>query len=1165
MSQVKEVKFNKFIIDMEKNNEVVLSFTDSNGEEEKIDIGKYVSINLNEDMVDIKIKDSEKWIKSTLNTYSKSLLFLVKNLEVKAILKNLFEKEENAEKEYFVVESRQNALVGEKISKLDVQLNILNELEAQKEMSKSTQKNNLKVYETPTNMFDIVFSLMERIQIRDNFLSNKAIAYKSELISKLSRKIESSLDNKARTKELKELISVFKNKNSTGIFLKVFESFSSEAKKHRYEVEENENYLKIRDYILDTDKETVDRIKLLSESEHPYTLLDDKELTFFPRIPIMDFQAGSGKAILESASKASFPFQLQGLEFRSIENLGLDSDNLDSRYNVESGRNFNIYKNDLENAFSNGKNFKAIINTPIYLNPPYNADNQIAKESVEILADKQLVFGLFPTSMKNFLAERLDGYIFEVNKELTGYKDKEVPEKLLFVVGRRHEDALITADKDNLFVSRQKHTFLRNIGSNTISGAIKEIEKEINLNSAKFPFAQYISSVNEYFKLDESRVDLLMRTVRENVQKTDNFVKNSSVFFEALEGNSEYIRNQFGSENMLLKEKVFPDVQFYEKDGKTEYHKFYDVVSNQGLLVAYRDNYPEILKLIQNIAKKESITLPMNESFTSLYDLSNPHKPTIKDKKVSENIGLMKNYYLPSSFDLSKKENKENLLLILEDIHTSKNATFDAGVRSALKNIISKASRLVTKLETNIRDERSVLKDELFVFIDSDGVNIGKLNVSKTDFYKSLESLNFFNIDDYVELAVLKDDKKEIVMENFLKHIKNCIHLLDKYNKTTNCEERTFKYLNEAMALKKQLKENVINESEYAKSYNSLFIKFADEFNVFNYFNSFINYDSKLVGKFDSFFLKNEYLLDIKPSDRKNIANDIYGLYSESPLNFFEYKRVATEEKIGEIVNDVMREKNLPLLNEKQLKLMKIDIFNNLSQDFIRRKSIFEAGIRLSRLIVMNYGYATIKKSISAKKGIELSYSKLYDELFDNISLNTLGLMPHQHTTSERFLEISDETKLDMKAWEMRSGKTLGLAYGMYLLSLYNSEDAFMFLESKNVDDISLQILSHLPHLFVNSNFYLTESNINTAIVSSNKAYSHLPLAEYYTNIPSILKKYYVGRGDMTKDEIEVFGVEFEDLIKQVEEKDWDKNYILENYKDSKFLEVLNISCMKNA
>ena len=52
--------------------------------------------------------------------------------------------------------------------------------------------------------------------------------------------------------------------------------------------------------------------------------------------------------------------------------------------------------------------------------------------------------------------------------------------------------------------------------------------------------------------------------------------------------------------------------------------------------------------------------------------------------------------------------------------------------RNTLKEVIDRSSRLITKLETTIRGEKDVLKDKIFVAIDEDEIDIGKVTPSNT-------------------------------------------------------------------------------------------------------------------------------------------------------------------------------------------------------------------------------------------------------------------------------------------------------------------------------------------------------------------------------------------------------------------------------------------------
>lgn len=1167
-SNIKFVDFLEFFINMNNNNAVELEFKDEDGTIDNVDIGKYVQISFIDDGIDLKIKDSDKFIKSTLSTYSKSLLFLISNVEVKRVLKDFFNNKENEDKEVFVIRTNgENFIVGEKVSKLNIRMDILNELNKQKLMTETEKKENLKVYESPSNMFDIMFSLIQQSTLRNNFSPDIISNFKDKVKKDLENDFLKLKENEAEKKDLKDIkyiLDIVKGKGSIRHFTDVFDSLTNETRRHYLETLDDSIYKSLKKYILEKYSDTVNTIIELHSLEYPFNKL--KELNVkIPNIPFIDFQAGSGEGILTSATKRGFPLILQGTEFRNLENLGLDKETLDFRYQVETDKNFNIYKDAYKKAFDNHTLNKAISATPIYLNPPYNADNQIAKESIEILKGNQLVFGLFPTSMKNFLTEHIDGFIFEVSKELTGYTDDRVPEKLLFIVGKKYEEQILKEELANL-TTLKKHTFHRNIESKDISGAIKEIQKELALNNKILPLESTFKSMIDYHSVDESRGNIVFKTIKKNIGDLEEFILNSEKLFKAIDEKSEYIRNQFGSENMLLKAKVFPNIQFFKEDSNTEYNTFNEVITNHGLLVAYRDNYPEILNLIQKIAEKEGMELNIMESSTSLYDLDNPFKPLKKDKILTENIGLMKNYYLPSSFNISKEENKEHLLKILNKLYLDKtNSGMPLDLRNTLKDVIDKSSRLITKLESTIRNEQDVLKDEIFVAIDEDGIDIGKFQISKTDFYKAMQDLGYFDLNDYVELSEINKEQKNIIIENLLKHIENSIFLIAKYNNidSNTIEQDIIKNLLLNLKLSKLNSEDKINNISYAEQYNKTFVEFINKYNMQNYFNNFINFDKKLEIRFRENLYKSEFFAFVGKKDIEATVEKIFDLYKQSPLDFFEFKRDITEDWIENLINGLMSKNNLPIVGDKQINYLKIDVYNLLSQDFVKRKAIFEASTRLSKLMIMNYGYMKYKKISNKQKGNIIPNYVLYDEVFEKMSDTTLGLMSHQFKTSERFLGVCDDIKMDMKMWEMRAGKTLGFTFEAYLLSLYRKEDVHMLLESKNVDDISLQIMSHLPHLFMNSNFYVAKSNAKDSVVSNEMSYIHLVDGEYYPNIPNTLKPYYIGRGEMTKNELETFAYEFEKLMEKVEERKIDKAHILENYKDSKFLGILNICCMK--
>jgi len=1152
------VSFEKFVVNMDDNNNVYLRIANR----KDVKIGKNVDLKISEDKIDINVRKSKETISNNLRVFSKDILFLESNPNIKKALKNYFKTDGNSSKEVFVLDSFSTVYIGESISDMDLSLKALDEAQ-DIELTKNQQKEILKAYETPTNMYDVMFSLMEKGELH-NIIDKASKDILSEVKKDIAKVISERKKNKEDFSEYTNIQNILKNKNANTLISSSLIASYNSTQRMAIEADPNSHLFSVYSFLNDNYSELMEQWREIGSQTHPFTKIEEKYKEAIPTVPIIDLQAGSGKGILTSATNSSFPMQLQGTEFRKLSEMGIGSP--DERYNVLTNRNFLVYKNDYNHVFRNGSLHKAVVNTPVYLNPPYNSDNKIAMNSIEVLKQNQQFYGLFPTSMKSYIADNMSGHIFEVSRELTGYTDPKTPETFLFVVGTRYDEDYVDEIKANAgagllqYAQHKKHNFFKGISSTDVDGAVREMLVEINRNRQDFPYPAIVKSTFEYYKdKSGSRLTLIQDTLESAIAKTDDFLSNSKKIKELFDAKKDDIQREFGSENMLKKEKVFPNVQMFSEDGKMQRLSFFDVIGNQGLLVAYRDNYPEILDVIEKIAKSEEIELDILRSNTSLYNLENPYKPEQKDRKTTANIGLMKNYYLPSSFSLSEPKNKEHLLSIISDVFESNGRKLTQTERDDFSIILDHSDRMITKYEQKIKEGKKVLKEEVFVFVDEDGVDIAKLDVSKTDFYKSMEKLQHFDINDYIELAELSSEKKAKIMQNFMKHMENVIHLISDENKIPDIKKSIFGSMAEVQKLKKAFKNGEIAKDNLSREIDKVYIEFMRSNGIDSFFANRVNFDNNVHKKFGRELVKNVLLMDLKKKDRAELVGSVFEFYNQNPLDFFEYKRAETEEKL-----DAMFKEALGNVSEKDLKSFKIDIYNSLSQDFTRKKAVFEAGLRTSKMLISNYGFAKYKEAVLTKKGMDFSYSELYDELYKKIASNTLGLMSHQIESPERFLEISDEKKLDLMMWEMRAGKTLGFSHEMYLLSLYQEEDGYMFLESKNIDDISLQLLSHMPHVFASSNFYLTGSKVNKSLVNEDVAYHHLNMADFYPNLPSILQDNFVGRGEMQKGELKRFGYEFEELIERISENEMSKEEMMKKYSDSKFLDILNIGCMKN-
>lgn len=1148
---VEFVNFLEFIIDMDNKNIVYLKDDKGN----TYSISKYIDLDIKENNINLKVKDDKGFNRVNMRTYSNSTKFLTPNINVKEALKEFYNNKENIDKDVFVLEFSNKIVIGKITNELNVKFDIF-EGKEQDTLSETSKKEKLKAYETPTNLFDVMFGVIQKNALKTNYSEIIIKQIQKQIRNELEKKLIELKDssNKKEKQDIKYLYEAIKSKDGSSYVLDVFASMVDSARKHYLDTQNSDIYNKLKAYIMENYKDIADKYIQLHNEDFPFLKLEDYFGITPPKLPFIDFQAGSGAGILNSATQTGTNINLYGTEIRGEHNLKEESK--DPRYKVFTNIDFMLYSQAFTQSFKNQTLYNYYKNTPIWSNPPYTADNIIIKKSIDVLSNGQFMWGLFPVSEKNYLADNINGIFFEVSKELTGYTDDKVPNKMLFIIGNKTVEEL----NEDFSLTKRKINIFRNLHSTTVSEAIKEIQKVINENADKFKFGKTIKEVFDYHT-DSDRLELGIKVLKNNIDKLSEVINNQTILLEYMQNNKESILEQFGSEAMLLKTPIFPDTQYFNVDGKTQYLAFKDIIDNQGVLSSYRDNYPEILELIKKIAKNQNINLPIQDSPTSLYNLANPILPKEKDKIITKDIGLMKNYYLPSSFDLLTKENKEIAFKIIKNIYDSKKNILTKDIEVAIKDMLDKASKIVTKYETNIKNEKEILKNEVFVLIDYEQVDIGKLQISKTDFYSSMEELGYFSLDNYIELAQVNEEQKEIVMTNFLKDIENSMFVISEYNKMSldDMKKESVKLLAKILLLNKYRTENKILEKDYESKYNDLLIDFVNNNKIKDYFNQYLKFDKDLESKFfDN--IKNDVLFrDININDREKLAETIFKSYDKSSLDFFEFKREQTEEFLDNLINDVFKRANKEFLSEDELTMKKLDIFNFLSQDYIKRKAVFQASFRMAKLFAMCYSFTNLKKE---KQGLE--NKDLFDEVFKTTAINTFGLMPHQAEVGINFLGISDEKKVAQLFWEMRAGKSLASTFASYILSLYKSEDMYIFLESKNIDDILIQIMSHLPLVLINSNLLISKSNQNNSIASEKIINTYIKDGGFYPNLPNILKSYFVGRGDMTKNELKTFAYEFENLIDIVKEKQFTKDYILENYKDSKFLDVLNISCMKN-
>jgi hypothetical protein len=344
-----------------------------------------------------------------------------------------------------------------------------------------------------------------------------------------------------------------------------------------------------------------------------------------------------------------------------------------------------------------------------------------------------------------------------------------------------------------------------------------------------------------------------------------------------------------------------------------------------------------------------------------------------------------------------------------------------------------------------------------------------------------------------------------------------------------------------------------LSEDDGEKQKLTTYINFYKNTGIEKFFESNIDLEENISKITRKLTVKNALFKDASNESKKSLMNFIDRNFLKNPIDFYE------EHKL-DMISGMQAEVSKMQINigEDEFSSFVHNIYDALSDEYIKRKAIFSGSLRMSQMLVKDYGM----NNIIRQRNPEVTDTQHYDRFFKGMALNTMGLMPHQFEAVESFLAISDDVKLDMMMWEMRSGKTLAFLNSMWMQSLYRDETAMVLLETKNMNDITSQMLSHLPHMFASTNFVMPDSQSKDTILSEKNIYTRMPIAEMFPNLPVVLKPFYKGKGDMAKVEMERFSYEFEELMESVKEKGFTLEQMKEEYKESRFCGVLEL-CSK--
>lgn len=1029
------------------------------------------------------------------------------------------------------------------------------------------EKENLKAYETPTKTYTPLLRAMDKSMFK-KFISKEA-----------SRKMKSDIYKKASF--LAEVQDYFGGvsgldaniMDSLGFcYSRIYQKHGDEVIEKQYGDEmtpyESKIHIGFRDILL-ANKSTKGMLDLIDtlfkegmKGEGFMSNLGKKEnkkkwksaFGFSPpstTIPIFDPQVGSGKGLLDAFDEANFNGKIKGLELR--DSLKYE----DNRISAIGGVSTSLYASTISDLFHSSQIKDATDNLFSYLNPPYTSDDSVARDTVDMYKNGMMFAGLFPTKMRNFLSNSMSkaSLIMEIPRELTGYTDPKTPDRFLFVIGEKNSyDSHIkihegqTSGLFSGFNSGTPHvlSFTKDATPEMLQKAL-----EVHIQQKEWTLGSRLYEMLKYYDKSDIRENIIYSRLVNIIRNQAEILENAGKLNEGLKNNQKSIMDKFMPVEVARKQKVFVDPRFYSEDGVYERFGFEDVSQNVPLLVYYRDNMPSIFGLIIQIAKEKGVSLPIDTAPTEPFVLG--QKPTReKDIVTNMNLGMMKLNYYPSNIDLSDPESKELLLEIMIRVYKGE---MSEERQEMLREAILLSDKMVIKSEKILRtDEESsqLLPKEVFVLLDSYGYDIGKLNMELDEFFRELEVSGLFDINDYIELAVLQTDKKRSILKGFIREMQSPIYAIAKHN-NIDMEEMDKEVLKRGsdLFLKMAKKEITMDGLE------GEILKFSEEYDLKGLFTNMFKIDNEvLISKMKSAISTSLTMLKKKTTD--SLAEQIVDLFNDNPLRFYEDQKDATFDMLQESLVDIYGGDIDKL--ERDMLQFKEGVVEELTPFYRIHSNINVSYSRMAETLI--YRYAILKQTYNEDLA-DSRVDTLYQNIIGNMFSSTLGLLPHQVREAEGFLSVSDEKDMEHLYAEMRSGKTRTFIATLFLLGLHKNKDITIILETANVPDITEQMLESFPFMAMNARYFGDPDKIATSMESS---FENLISDNMYPVPYRIFTQSKVrGGGEAIAELNKTFGEDMRET-KRVLENIYGKGEItrdklLKDFPKSNFKKLLTFSC----
>jgi len=764
----------------------------------------------------------------------------------------------------------------------------------------------------------------------------------------------------------------------------------------------------ILSYLQKNARELFEKTQLLIFND--FDRLKELKLVFF------DPQAGSGR-ILEFLPKNAILF---GFEIR---NLKVEDPRYQVLTGVDSSFAFDVlealgylHRPDFprvsERTFADERTRlgKLLKNAFWLVNPPYDQTKKVLRETMASVPKE--AFGFYLLSLVDgriLIGSRVRDFIYsEATREKIGYEEEETPERFCFAIGYVSKGFRGGGDYFYVDFSRIESP--------------EEIAKILIRKGTVKPY-EFLRHVLEQSRNYEAIKELKEKVIEEGRRIYEN-LKEEEVLKKVLDTIS--IRSLAYSDK-----SVFPALHYYENGILVS---FKDVAGNPELLKLYKEKFPEVYEVLEDVSKRRAFPLALVERGT-------------KEEYVVtslEKMGIMKFKYLPSTLKLTP-EVKEVLLELLKEEGASeeelRRASFllEVGKEIWVKNKFS---------STKDTGEETFGYAPVLAITDEYGKTLGRVGVSLKKFLDRLVEKGIIEIKAKpIEEHPGWKEAVEKVIRGFVKDVRNAFseeerRLIEEKKEVMKSDQKVFyevvASLNEARKKRgedfaSKLYKLSATEEALESVYKVLKARGKEELKstVFRFFKEL----STLFEKYPTNFVNNLYV----------VRNEGFAKEFTSGLPVIEYARA-----------------NLSVLLEGEDEILIKDLVSAyVSKIDLYREIINSSTTALARLTLAYLHSEDLERHLEEGKIEEA------EKLFRTLHLKVFKLLPHQY---EEGIRVAIKSYLTGESghvlgWEMRSGKTLAMTLASYFATHLFQNQAFIFCRSANLFDVTRQILRHLPHV----------------------------------------------------------------------------------------------------